>query len=262
MIRGLWTSASGMEAQQLNIDIIANNLANVNTVGFKKSQADFQDLLYQTLRTPGATSAQGNEIPTGMQLGQGVRPVAIQKIFSQGDYQQTKNELDVAIEGDGFFQILQPNGEIAYTRAGSFKLDSQARLVTSDGYPLDPEIAIPPDATEITIGIDGTISIIQAGQSQASEIGAIQLARFPNPAGLNAIGRNLFLPTTASGTAETGIAGESGVGTIAQGYLELSNVSVVEEMVNMIVAQRAYEVNTKAIQTADDMLQYANNIKR
>jgi flagellar basal-body rod protein FlgG len=262
MIRALWTAASGMEAQQLNIDIIANNLANVNTIGFKKSQGDFQDLLYQTLRASGATSAQGSQIPTGMQLGHGVRPVAIQKIFSQGDYQQTSNELDLAIEGDGFFQILQPNGEIAYTRAGAFKLDSQGRIVTSDGYPLDPEISIPSDTTDITIGADGTVSIIQAGQSEASEIGTIQLARFPNPAGLKAIGRNLFLPTSASGTAETGTAGDSGFGTIAQGYLEMSNVSVVEEMVNMIIAQRAYEINTKAIQTADDMLQYANGIKR
>jgi flagellar basal-body rod protein FlgG len=251
-----------MEAQQLNIDIIANNLANVNTVGFKKSQGDFQDLLYQTLRTPGATSAQGNQIPTGMQLGHGVRPVAIQKIFSQGDYQQTNNELNIAIEGDGFFQISQPNGEIAYSRAGAFKLDSQGRMVTSDGYPMDPEISIPPDAVSITVGSDGTVSITQAGEVEASELGSIQLARFPNPAGLNAIGRNLFLPTTASGTAETGTPGESGFGTIAQGYLELSNVSVVDEMVNMIIAQRAYEVNTKAIQTADDMLQYANNLKR
>jgi flagellar basal-body rod protein FlgG len=251
-----------MEAQQLNIDIIANNLANVNTIGFKKSQGDFQDLLYQTLRTPGATSAQGNQIPTGMQLGHGVRPVAIQKIFSQGDYQGTNNALDIAIEGDGFFQIAQPNGEIAYSRAGAFKLDSQGRIVTSDGYPLDPEISIPPDATSITIGTDGTVSIVQSGESEASELGTIQLARFPNPAGLNAIGRNLFLLTTASGTAETGTPGESSFGTISQGYLELSNVSVVDEMVNMIVAQRAYEINTKAIQTADDMLQYANNLKR
>lgn len=262
MLRALWTAASGMEAQQLNIDIISNNLANANTIGFKRSQGDFQDLLYETLRTPGATSAQGNQIPTGMQLGHGVRPVAIQKIFSQGDYQQTQNELDMAIEGDGFFQVLQPNGEIAYTRAGAFKMDSQGRVVTSDGYPLDPEMSIPPDASSITIGADGTVSITQGGASEASEVGTIQVSRFPNPAGLNAIGRNLFLPTTASGTAETGTPGESGFGTIAQGYLELSNVSVVEEMVNMIIAQRAYEINAKAIQTADDMLQYANSIKR
>jgi flagellar basal-body rod protein FlgG len=262
MLRALWTSATGMEAQQLNIDVLANNLANVNTIGFKKSQADFQDLLYQTLLTPGATSAQGNQIPTGMQLGHGVRPVAIQKIFSQGDYQQTGHELDLAIEGEGFFQILQPNGELAYTRAGAFKLDSEGRIVTSDGYPLDPEMSIPPDASSITIGNDGTVSIVQGVGSEASELGTIQLVRFPNRAGLKAIGRNLFLPTTASGVAETGTPGEMGFGTIAQRYLEMSNVSVVDEMVNMIIAQRAYEVNTKAIQTADDMLQYANNIKR
>jgi flagellar basal-body rod protein FlgG len=251
-----------MEAQTLNIDVISNNLANVNTAGFKRSRADFQDLLYQTLRAPGSSSSTGTEVPTGIQLGQGVRPVAVQKLFLQGDYQQTQNELDMAIEGDGFFQVMQPNGEVSYTRSGAFKLDSQGRVVTSDGYTLDPELTVPIDATGVYIGTDGTVSVMQPGNTDASEIGTIQLARFPNPAGLQSIGRNLLLPTTASGAAVTGTGGEDGFGTIAQGFLEMSNVSVVEEMVNMIVAQRAYEINSKAIQTSDEMLQLANNVKR
>jgi flagellar basal-body rod protein FlgG len=262
MLRSLWIAASGMEAQTLNIDVISNNLANVNTAGFKRSRADFQDLLYQTLRAPGSSSSTGTEVPTGIQLGQGVRPVAVQKLFLQGDYQQTQNELDMAIEGDGFFQVMQPNGEVAYTRSGAFKLDSQGRVVTSDGYTLDPELTVPIDATGVYIGTDGTVSVMQPGNTDASEIGTIQLARFPNPAGLQSIGRNLLLPTTASGAAVTGTGGEDGFGTIAQGFLEMSNVSVVEEMVNMIVAQRAYEINSKAIQTSDEMLQLANNVKR
>lgn len=262
MLRSLWIAASGMEAQTLNIDVISNNLANVNTAGFKRSRADFQDLLYQTLRAPGSSSSTGTEVPTGIQLGQGVRPVAVQKLFLQGDYQQTQNELDMAIEGDGFFQIMQPNGEVAYTRSGAFKLDSEGRIVTSDGYTMDPEITVPIDVTGIYIGTDGTVSVMQPGNTEASEIGTIELARFPNPAGLQSIGRNLLLPTTASGAAVTGTGGEDGFGTIAQGFLEMSNVSVVEEMVNMIVAQRAYEINSKAIQTSDEMLQLANNVKR
>ncbi|HDM10485.1 MAG: flagellar basal-body rod protein FlgG [Deltaproteobacteria bacterium] len=262
MLRTLWIAASGMEAQELNIDVISNNLANVNTSGFKRSRADFQDLLYETLRLPGAASAAGTRVPTGIQLGHGTRPVAIQKIFLQGDYQHTQNELDMAIEGDGFFQVLQPNGEVAYTRAGAFKLDSEGRIVTSDGFPVEPEISIPNDTTKISIGTDGTVSVLQAGEIESTEVGTIELARFINPAGLKSIGRNLYLPTSASGDAVVGTAGEDGFGTIAQGYLEMSNVSVVEEMVNMIIAQRAYEINSKAIQTADEMLQMANNVKR
>ena len=262
MIRALWTAASGMEAQQLNIDVISNNLANVNTAGFKRSRADFQDLLYQTLKPAGTQSSSTTENPTGEQLGLGVRPVAVQKIFLQGDYQQTQNDLDVAIEGDGFFQVTQPNGEVAYTRAGSFKRDSEGKIVTSDGYVIDPEIAIPADATNINIGSDGTVSVLQAGQIAANTVGTIQIAKFVNPAGLNSIGRSLYLPTAASGDATVGSPGKDGFGTLAQGYLEMSNVSVVEEMVNMIIAQRAYEVNSKAIQAADEMLALANNIKR
>lgn len=262
MLRTLWIASTGMQAQTLNIDVIANNLANVNTSGFKKSRADFQDLLYQIVRPAGVASAQGNEVPTGIQLGHGTRPVATQKIFTQGDFQQTGNELDMAIEGSGFFQVLQPNGETAYTRAGTFKVDSEGRVVTSDGFSLEPEMSISSDSISVSIGTDGTVSILQAGETEPSEIGTIQLVRFLNPAGLKSIGRNLYLPTKASGDEMTGTPGEDGFGTIAQGYVEMSNVSVVEEMVNMIVAQRAYEINSKAIKAADDMLQMANNLKR
>ncbi|MCD6262202.1 MAG: flagellar basal-body rod protein FlgG [Deltaproteobacteria bacterium] len=261
-MRTLWTAASGMQAQTLNIDVISNNIANVNTTGFKRSRSDFQDLLYQTVREPGTVSSSGNEIPTGIQVGLGTRPVATAKIFDQGDYKHTGGQTDIAIEGDGFFQITQPNGEIAYTRAGAFKINSEGQLVTSDGFLMDPEITIPSDAKSISIETDGTVSVILAGQTEPSEIGTIELAKFSNPAGLKSIGRNLYLQTSASGDAVTGTAGEEGFGTIAQGYLEMSNVNIVEEMVNMIVAQRAYEVNSKAIQTADDMLQMANNLKR
>jgi flagellar basal-body rod protein FlgG len=262
MIRSLWTAASGMKSQAFNIDVISNNLANVNTSGFKKSRADFQDLLYETLRQAGTSSSENTDVPTGIQVGHGSRPVASQKIFTQGDFQQTKNELDIAIEGTGFFQIVQPNGELAYTRDGAFKLDRDGRIVNSDGFVLEPEIAIPSDSISLSIGIDGTVSVLQAGASTPSEIGTISLARFVNPAGLHAIGRNLLLPTNASGDAIVGTAGEDGFGTLAQGFLEMSNVSVVDEMVKMITAQRAYEINSKTIQAADEMLQQANNVKR
>lgn len=262
MIRSLWTAASGMQAQSLNIDVIANNLANVNTSGFKRSRADFQDLLYETLREAGTASSDNSEVPTGIQIGHGTRPVAVQKLFLQGDYQQTKNDLDMAIEGNGFFQIIQSNGDTAYTRDGSFKMDSEGRIVTSDGFLLEPEITIPEDAVSLSIGIDGVVSVMQVGQTQSTEIGTINIARFVNPAGLHAIGRNLFSPTSASGDAILGTAGQDGLGTISQGFLEMSNVSVVDEMVKMISAQRAYEINSKSIQAADDMLQMANNVKR
>ncbi len=195
-------------------------------------------------------------------MGHGTRPAAVNKIFLQGDFQKTDNELDLSVEGDGFFQILQPNDEIAYTRAGAFKLDSDGRIVTSDGFFMEPEITVPTDTVTLSVGTDGTVSVVQAGATQATEIGTIELARFINPAGMHTIGRNLYLPTDASGEAVTGTAGEDGFGTLAQGYLEMSNVSVVDEMVNMIAAQRAYEINSKVIQTADEMLQMANNIKR
>ncbi|MCF8082766.1 MAG: flagellar basal-body rod protein FlgG [Deltaproteobacteria bacterium] len=262
MLRTLWIASTGMQAQNMNIDVIANNLANVNTAGFKRSRIDFQDLLYRTIRPAGVTSAQGSEVPTGIQMGHGTRSVATQKIFTGGDFQATDNELDMAIEGDGFFQVLQPNGEIAYTRAGAFKLDSDGRVVTSDGYTLEPEMSFPDDALSVSIGSDGTVSVLQAGDTEPSEVGNIELGKFLNPGGLKSIGKNLFLPTKASGDVMLGTPGEDGFGTLAQGYLEMSNVNVVEEMVHMIAAQRAYEINSKAIKTADDILQMANNIKR
>jgi len=262
MIRSLWTSATGMQAQALNLDVISNNLANVNTSGFKKSRAEFQDLLYETLLPAGTSSSQDTEVPAGIQLGHGTRPSSVLKIFSQGNMENTQNELDLAIEGDGFFQITLPNGETAYTRDGAFKLDSGGRIVNSDGFTMEPEIAIPSDAMSISVGLDGTVSVLQAGESTPSEIGTIELARFINPAGLISMGKNLFIPSEASGNEMTGTAGEDGLGTLAQGFLEMSNVSVVDEMVNMITAQRAYESNSKAIQAADDMLQLANNVKR
>ncbi len=262
MIRSLWTSATGMQAQALNLDVISNNLANVNTSGFKKSRAEFQDLLYETIRPAGTASSQDSEVPAGIQLGHGTRPSTVLKIFTQGDMENTKNELDLAIEGDGFYQIILPNGETAYTRDGAFKLDSDGSIVNSDGFALEPEITIPSDAVSIIVGMDGTVSVLQSGDSSPSEIGTIETARFVNPSGLISMGRNLFITSPASGDGITGIAGENGLGTIAQGFLEISNVSVVDEMVNMITAQRAYETSSKAIQTADDMLQIANNIKR
>ncbi len=262
MIRALWTGATGMHAQQTNMDVIANNLANVNTTGFKRGRGDFQDLLYQTLRLAGTASSSGTEVPTGIQIGHGVRTGAVQKIFLQGDFMQTQNELDMTIEGKGFFQILKPDGATAYSRSGAFKLDSDGRVVTSDGYPLEPEITVPEDTINITIGPDGTVSVLQAGETETAEVGNVELARFANDGGLKSIGRNLFETTDASGDATTGTPGEDGYGTLAQGFLEMSNVSVVEEMVNMIVSQRAYEVNSKVIQTSDSMLQVANNLKR
>jgi len=262
MLTALWTAGTGMYAQQLNVDNIANNLANVNTVGYKRSRVDFQDLLYQTLRLAGAPSAAGTQIPTGIEIGYGVRPVATQKIFSQGDFQQTENPLDLVIEGEGFFQISLPDGTVAYTRAGAFKTDGDGRIVTSDGFPLEPAITIPAEATDIIIGTDGTVSVKLPGSPTPQTVGQIELAKFLNPAGLQPIGRNLYLETEASGSPILGTPGQDGFGTIAQGFLEMSNVRVVEEMVNLIVGQRAYEVNSKAVQTADEMLQIANNMRR
>ncbi len=262
MIRALWTSASGMMSQQLNTDVIANNLANVNTTGFKRSRADFQDLLYQTIRPAGTSNTAGAQIPVGIQVGHGSRPIAIAKIFSQGDYQETGNPLDLVIEGDGFFQIMMPDGSIAYTRAGSFKQDSQGRIVTSDGFMMKDQITIPQEAQDIAITSDGTVQALLPGQTSHQQLGVIELARFSNPAGLNSIGRNLYLATAASGRAITGTPGTNGFGTVLQRSLEMSNVQVVEEMVNLIVAQRAYEINSKAIQTADEMLGIANNLRR
>ncbi|MEK7870794.1 MAG: flagellar basal-body rod protein FlgG [Nitrospirota bacterium] len=262
MIRSLWISASGMAAQQINLDVISNNLANVNTVGFKRSRADFQDLLYQNVKSAGVASGVGTQVPTGIQLGSGVRPVAVQKLFIQGDFQQTESELDMAIEGDGFFQITKPDGEIAYTRAGSFKKDNEGRIVSSDGYPLEPSISIPSNATKVSISSDGIVSAEVSGSSVPTDLGRIELARFVNPSGLNSIGKNLFLPTASSGDPITGRPGQEGFGTLSQGYLESSNVNIAEEMINMIIGQRSYEINSKSIQTADEVLQTANNLRR
>ncbi|MBP2673912.1 MAG: flgG [Deltaproteobacteria bacterium] len=262
MIRSLYTAATGMEAQKLNIDVIANNLANVNTTGYKRSRADFQDLIYQTITEPGATSAEGSQVPTGIQVGLGVRTIAVQKMFEQGDFASTGNPLDLVIEGDGFFQIMMPDSETAYTRGGAFKLDSDGRIVNSDGYPLEPSITIPSNATSITIGTDGQVSIMQPGSSAPTQVGQIALARFSNPAGLKAIGKTMFLETDSSGDATTGNPGNDGMGTIGQGFLELSNVNVVEEMVNMITSQRAYELNSKAVTASDEMLQTVTNLIR
>jgi flagellar basal-body rod protein FlgG len=262
MMRSLFIAATGMEAQKLNIDVISNNLANVNTTGFKKSRADFQDLMYQTISAPGATSAEGVQIPSGIQVGLGVKPVAVQKLFLQGDFVATGNNLDMVIEGDGFFQILLPDGTTAYSRAGTFKLNSDGQVVNSDGYQLQPSITIPSTTTSITIGTDGKVTVMQAGSNTPTEIGQIELAKFINPGGLNALGKNLFQVTASSGEATTGNPSTEGLGTINQGFIELSNVNVVEEMVNMIVSQRAYEVNSKAVQASDEMLQVANGLKR
>ena len=250
MIRALWTAATGMETQQLNMDVIANNLANVNSSGFKKSRADFQDILYQTAKLPGTTSGTGNESPTGVQVGLGSKVAAVQKVFTVGDIHKTESELDIAIEGQGFFQVSLPNGELAYTRSGAFKKDSSGRLTTSEGYPLSPEIVIPSNASSVSIGQSGTVEVTLDGQNTPSEVGTIELASFSNPGGLKSIGRSLFAETSATGAPSTGIPGEDGFGLLSQGYLEGSNVSIMEEMVNMIAGQRAYEVNSKAIKTA------------
>lgn len=255
MIRSLWISKTGLDAQQTQMDVIANNLANVNTNGFKRSRAIFEDLLYQNIRQPGAQSSQQTQLPSGLQLGTGVRSVATERNFTQGNLQQTNNNKDVAIQGEGFFQVLLPDGSTAYTRDGSFQVDAQGQLVTASGYPIQPAILIPSDATSLTVGRDGTVSITQAGSAVASELGALQLATFINPAGLMAKGENLFVESSSSGNPNTATPGTNGSGTLAQGFVETSNVNVVEELVNMIQTQRAYEINSKSITTSDQMLQ-------
>lgn len=262
MIRGLYTAATGLSAQQLQIDTIANNLANVNTTGFKQSRTEFQDLLYQYSVQPGAPTSQSTQNPTGIGVGLGVRPVATQKIFTQGDLTSTGNELDWSIEGKGFFQVTLPDGSTAYTRSGSFKLDAQGQIVTADGYVLQPGFSIPETAQAISVGEDGTVTYTEAGNPTASNLGQITLARFPNDAGLRAMGRNLYQETEASGTATSGVGGTDGFGRISQGNLENSNVSVVQEVVRMILANRGYDANSKALQAADEMLSSSINLKR
>lgn len=260
MIRSLWTGTTGMHGQQLNIDVIANNLANVSTTGFKKSRADFQDLLYQTMKVPGSQTSADTQSPTGIMVGLGVRPAAVTKVFTQGDLIQTENELDVAIEGNGFLQVEMPNGTTAYTRAGALKRDSNGRITTSDGYPILPALTIPDGATQVSISETGIVSAIIGDDTESTEIGTLELASFTNNAGLSAIGRNLFQETSASGTAITGTPGSEGLGTLMQTYLEGSNVNIVEEMASMITTQRAYEINSKTIQTSDEMMQTTNNL--
>jgi flagellar basal-body rod protein FlgG len=255
MIRSLFIAKTGLDAQQTQLDVVSNNLANVGTSGFKKSRAVFEDLIYQTLRQPGAQSTQQTQLPTGLQIGTGVRPVASERIFTQGNLTQTGNQLDVAINGQGFLQVTLSDGTIAYTRDGSLHQDAQGQLVTSSGYPVSPAITIPANAQSVTIGNDGTVTVTQQGQAAATQVGTIQLANFINPSGLEARGENLYVETAASGTPTTNTPGTNGIGTLKQGYVETSNVNVVEELVNMIQTQRAYEINSKAIQTSDQMLQ-------
>ncbi|KXB30486.1 flagellar basal-body rod protein FlgG [Dechloromonas denitrificans] len=254
MIRSLWIARTGLDAQQTQLDVISNNLANVSTNGFKRGRAVFEDLLYQTLRQPGAQSSQQTQIPTGLQLGTGVRPVSTARIFTQGNLQKTDGTLDIAVQGNGFFQVLLPDGTTAYTRDGAFQKDNQGQIVTSDGYPLQPNITIPADALSVTVGTDGTVSITQAGNAATTQIGSIQLATFINPGGLLSIGQNLFQETAASGTPTPNTPGTNGAGAVNQGYVETSNVNVAEELVTMIQTQRAYELNSKVVSTSDAML--------
>jgi flagellar basal-body rod protein FlgG len=263
MIRALYSAASGMTAQQLNVDNIANNLANANTAGYKMHRAQFQDLLYQNMVQPGASAGQQTTVPTGLQLGLGTRASSNEIIFTQGNFSQTDNPFDVVIQGNGFFQVRRADGQTGYTRAGSFHVDKEGNMVTSDGDPLEPQITIPAGAQSITIATDGTVSYLLAGQTASQRAGQIQLAGFQNPAGLNSIGRSLYLPTDASGeptVANPG--GQEGLGTLLQGYQEQSNVSIVEEFISLIAAQRAYEANSKVVKAADDMYQQVNNLQR
>ncbi len=259
-MRSLWTSTTGMAAQNLNMDVIANNLANASTTGFKKSRADFQDLLYQIIKVPGSPTSSDTKSPTGIQVGLGTRPAAVTKIFTEGDILQTGNELDVAIEGAGFFQVEMPNGNIAYTRAGNLKRDGDGRLTTSDGYPIVPEITIPENTRQITISETGVVSGVLGDDTSSTELGNIELATFVNDAGLMSIGRNLFRETEASGTASLGTPGSDGYGTLLQTYVESSNVNMVEEMANMITTQRAFEINSKVVSTSDEMMQTTTNM--
>ncbi|WP_035053208.1 flagellar basal-body rod protein FlgG [Andreprevotia chitinilytica] len=256
MMRSLWIAKTGMDAMQTNIDVISHNLANVNTNGYKRERPVFEDLLYQNLRQPGGSTSQTTQLPTGLQLGTGVRTVATSRIHLQGSLQQTSNNLDMAINGDGFFQISQPDGTTAYTRDGSFQLDNQGNVVTANGLSISPALQVPAGTTSLTIGKDGTVSAVVNNNSAAPvTLGTIQLATFINPPGLQSIGDNLLLETSASGAPTVGTPGTNGLGAINQGFVETSNVNVTEELINMITAQRAYEINSKAIQASDQMLQ-------
>lgn len=255
MNRSLYIAATGMNAQQAQMDVISNNLANVSTNGFKGSRAVFEDLMYQTLRQPGANSTQTTELPSGSQVGTGVQQVATERLYTQGNLQQTGNSKDVAINGAGFFQVQMPDGTLAYTRDGSFQINAQGQLVTSSGYPVQPAVTVPQNATSLTIGKDGVVTVTTPGTVNNTQVGTFQLANFINPAGLRSMGENLYAETEASGTANLANPGSNGVGALNQNYVETSNVNVVEEMVNMIQTQRAYEINSKSVQTSDQMLE-------
>lgn len=263
MVRALYSAASGMNAQQMNVDNIANNLANANTVGFKSRRVQFQDLMYQTIVQPGAAAGSEAYVPSGLQLGLGTKSVSNEIVFEQGSFQTTGNSMDIAIQGKGFFQIRRTTGETVYTRSGEFHLDSNGNMITADGDMLDPQITIPAEAQSVTIAKDGTVSVSLPGQTATQVIGQIQLASFANPAGLNGLGSNLYSPTDASGAATVGTpGGQEGLGSLLQGSLEQSNVSVVEEFINLIVSQRAYEANSKVVQASDQMSQQVNNMSR
>ncbi len=262
MIRALYTAASGMNAQQANIDNIANNLSNVNTTGFKKSRVEFEDLVYEQAKAPGSPTSTSGEAPVGLEYGLGTRPIATARDFQAGNLRATNGPLDIAIEGRGFFQVTLPDGQVAYTRAGNLHLNAEGLVVTNEGYPVQPQITIPANATSVSVSKDGIVSAAIQGQTAPQQVGTLELASFQNPAGLKAMGGNLFVASTASGEPVTGTPGLDGMGTLAQGFLEDSNVSVVEEMVNMILGQRAYEANSKVVRTADEMLQQVNNLAR
>ena len=263
MIRALYSAASGMAAQEMNVDNIANNLSNANTVGYKARRAQFQDLMYQSVLQPGASSGQQTLIPAGLQLGLGTRPTSNEIVFTEGAFSETDNPLDLAIQGSGFFQIMQPNGELAYTRNGQFQLDKNGNIVNGEGYALQPQIAIPPAAQQVTIAADGTVSYILPNQTATQQAGQIQLANFQNPAGLNSLGNGLYTPTDASGDATVGLPGGSeGMGSLLQGYVEQSNTSIVNEFINLIQAQRGYEANSKVVTAADQMYQQVNQLSR
>ncbi len=262
MMSAMWSAAAGMAVQQYNMDAISNNLANVNTTGYKKGRAEFQDLLYQTVNLAGTNSSTSTTLPAGIQLGHGAKLQSLVRDYSTGNLRQTGNRFDLAIEGDGFFRVTMPDGTLAYTRDGSFSTDQNGTLVNAAGYTLDPQITVPQDALSVTVAADGTVSVTQPGQTQPQQIGQITLSHFINPAGLNQLGHNLVQPTLASGDAIDGTPGTDGIGTINQGFLEVSNVDVAEEMVNMIIGQRAYEANSKTIQTVDNMLSLLNQLKR
>jgi flagellar basal-body rod protein FlgG len=254
MIRSLWIAKTGLDTQQTNLDVISNNLSNVSTNGYKRQRAVFEDLLYQTMRQPGAQSSQQTQIPSGLQLGTGARTVATERIFTQGSLQRTDNALDIAINGGGFFQIQMPDGSLAYTRDGSFQKDSTGQIVTASGYPLSPPITIPADSISVTVSRDGIVSVLQQGQTTPSQVGNIQLANFVNVGGLQSMGENLFVETASSGAPTPNTPGSNGTGLLNQGLVETSNVNVAEELVSMIQAQRAFELNSKAVTTSDAML--------